>query len=121
MPAARRGDNESLNDRCDLLAGVVTARPASLGVFDRLAVNAPSRWARLTAGRLARLQQQFEIDPLQCAIVAPRIKITLDRRVVWKIARQHSPLTTRPRDVEQSVDHRQQRGLARSPQPPRRG
>jgi hypothetical protein len=57
--------------------------------------------------------QQLKIDPLQRAVVAPRVKVTLDRRVVRKITRQQPPLTTRPGDVEQRVDHRQQRRYGR--------
>src|SRR5207302_7734157 len=53
--------------------------------------------------------------PNRASSIRPAIWSTLDRRVVRKIARQQPPLTTRPRDVEQRVDHRQQRGLSWPP------
>jgi hypothetical protein len=49
----------------DLLGRIATTRPATLGGLDRLTVDDPGRWARFTAHRFARLQQQRKIDLLK--------------------------------------------------------
>lgn len=89
----------------DLLAGVVPARPAALGSFDRLAVDDPAREARFSARPFAGLLEQDEIDPFPQPIGLPRIEVALHRRAVGKIVRQQAPRAGRSRDVKQALDN----------------
>jgi hypothetical protein len=100
----------------DLLAGIPAARPARLGGLDRLAVDDPGRGAGLASRRLAGLEQQLEINPLQNPAVAPRVEIVLHGRERRKIARQLAPLAAGSGDVEDGVDDRPQIDRARPPQ-----
>ncbi len=53
------------------------ARSAALGGLDGLTIDHPSRRARLATGSFARLQQQFEIDPLEQTTVPPIVEVAL--------------------------------------------
>jgi hypothetical protein len=101
----------------DLLGrSIIPTRPTTLGGLDRLTVDDPRRRAGFTTRRLAHLQQQRKIDLLKQALVAPIVKIALHRGEWRKVLWQHPPLTTRPRDVQDRVEHAPQRGLTRSAQ-----
>src|SRR5216683_6433665 len=100
----------------DLLAGVIAARSATLGGLDRLAVDDPGRRTWLTAHRLARREQQGEVDALPNTAVAPPVKVMLHGRIRGKVMGQLAPLATRPGHVKQPVDNRPKVGLARSPE-----
>ena len=101
----------------DLFAGIIPAGAAALGGLDRLAVDDPGRGAGFATRGFARFHQQFEVDPLQNAVVAPGIEIVLHGRKRRKLAWQQSPLTTCPGHVEQRIDDASQRGFRRAPEP----
>src|SRR6266481_5055859 len=110
------GPQPSLGQALDLLGRVVAARSTALGGLDRLTVDDPGRWARFTARRFPRLQQQLEIDLLKQAVVSPIVEITLHRRERRKVIRQHPPLTAGPRDIQNRVKHGSQLELERPAQ-----
>jgi len=66
------------------------------------------------SGRLASLEQHLKIDPLQYAAVAP--SVMPHRRIGRELARQLSPLTASPRDIQDRVRHGSCRNLARPAQ-----
>ena len=87
------------------LAGVEAARAAGLGGLDRLAVDHPGTRAGLAAGRLAHRHQQEVVDRLPASVVTPSIEVALHRAAGRELLRQHAPLATGLRDVEDCVDH----------------
>ena len=89
----------------DLLAGVISPRTSAFRSLDRLTVDHPCRGAGFAAIPLPSLLDQQEIDLFPQPIRLPRIKITLHGRPLRKIARQPTPRTRRPQNVEQSVDN----------------
>jgi hypothetical protein len=99
----------------DLLGRIVTPRPAALGGLGRLTVDDPRRRARFAARRFTRLQQQLKIDLLKQAVVSPVVEIALHGGKRRKVLRQHPPLTTGPRDIQDRIEHAAQLGLAVGP------
>jgi hypothetical protein len=98
-------------------------RPAALGRFDRLAVDysgprssTGQAWAGFTSGSLACFEQEFEIDPLEQAIIPPVITVSLASWWTAEILWQHAPLTAGPSDMHNAIEDRPQTGLARPPQ-----
>jgi hypothetical protein len=89
----------------DLLCRTEAARATGLSGPDRLTVDNARRRAGLSTRRVAGLQQQFEIDPLQHAGAAPSIEIMLHRRIGRKLTRQLPPLAAGPHHIEQHIDH----------------
>src|SRR5215472_10301815 len=63
----------------DFLGRIIASWSAAFGGLDRLAVDDTSRGAGFAASGLARLQQQFKIDPLEQALVPPIVEIALHR------------------------------------------
>src|SRR5215472_12575190 len=100
----------------DLLGRVIAARAAALGGLDRLAVDHNGRGARFPTSGLARFEQEFEIDPLEQAMIPPVIKVALHRGERRKVLRQHAPLTTGPSYIQNAVEDGPQISLARPPQ-----
>ena len=68
--ATRIGDDMALAP-LDLFAGVIPARAAALGGLDGLTVDDPGRGTGFATRGFAGFHQQFEVDPLQNAVVAP--------------------------------------------------
>ena len=64
----------------------------------------PKEWL-FPALKLARCHDQMVIDPSPEAAVAPVVEVALDRGVGREVPRQHAPLATRRRHVEQGVDN----------------
>src|SRR5882724_2685168 len=100
----------------DLLCRIVNTRPAALGRLYPFTFDDPRRWAGFTTRRLARLQQQLEIDLLKQAIVSPIVEIALHRRERGKVLGQHPPLAAGPRDIQDRVKHGSQLNLTRPAQ-----
>src|ERR1035437_9364960 len=99
----------------DHLFGRITARTASLGGLDRLAVDHAGSRACLAACRFAYLHQQHMVDDLPCSVVAPSIEIPLHRRERREIRRQHAPLAASLGSVEDGIDGISLTGLACPP------
>ena len=97
----------------DLLASVVAANPSTLGGFDALAVDHAGRRTGFAAFQFPRAHHQQMVDALPQKTVAPRVKIALDRGNRRKVLRQHPPLATARRDVEDRIHHRTQIGGSR--------
>ena len=60
----------------DLLARIVRCNASAFRRFDRLALDAPRRWARLPANLLACCHRQKMVDRRQMAAVPPVVKIS---------------------------------------------
>src|ERR1700716_3800592 len=95
--------------------------PPPLGVLARVPGKAPRGGARFAPRRFTRLQQQLKIDLLKQAVVSPVVEIALHGGKRRKVLRQHPPLTTGPRDIQDRIEHAAQLGLARSAQTLYRG
>src|SRR4029077_2663118 len=89
----------------DLLARVIPPRTAAFRGLDRLTVDHPSRRAGVATITLPSLLDQQEIDLFPQPFGLPRVKVTLHRRPLRKIARQQTPRTRRPQNVEQGGDN----------------
>src|SRR5712691_3902487 len=100
----------------DFLARVISPRTAAFRVLDRLTVDHPCRRAGFTSLPLPSLLDQQEIDLFPQPICLPGIKVTLHCRSLRKIARQQTPWTRRPQDVEQRIDNLPKRNYSRPPQ-----
>src|SRR4029077_231514 len=75
----------------DLLARVIPLRTAAFRGLDRLTVDHPSRRAGVATITLPSLLDQQEIDLFPQPFGLPRVKVTLHRRPLRKIARQQTP------------------------------
>src|SRR6266436_5831214 len=89
----------------DPLARVISPRTAAFRGLDRLTVDHPCRRAGFAPLPFASLLDQQEIDLFPQPLRLPRIKVTLHRRPLRKIARQQTPRTRRPQNVEQGFDN----------------
>jgi hypothetical protein len=81
-----------------------------------LAVDHPRRGARRAAGGVAGLPQKLKVDPLEQAAVPPVVEIPLHRRERRKVLRQHAPLASAARNIQDRIQHRAQVGLPRPAQ-----
>ncbi len=90
----------------DLFAGVIPANPSTFSGFHALAVDHARRRAGLSALKFAGAGHQQMVDCLPQPSIAPSVEVTPDCRDRREILRQHSPLTTADRDVEDGVCHR---------------
>jgi hypothetical protein len=85
-----------------------TMRVCRLTVY---AGRCPLRWLVLLAHQLV----QAIVDSRQRAVLIPLVEIVEHRLPTRKIMRQHPPLTTAPRDVENSIDDPPETHSPRSP------
>jgi hypothetical protein len=74
----------------DFLGRIIASGSAAFGGLDRLAVDDASRGTGFAANRLARLQQEFKIDPLEQVLVPPIAEIALHRGERRKVLRQQA-------------------------------
>src|SRR5262252_2479587 len=65
---------------------------------------------------LARLQQQFKIDPLEQVPVPPIVEIALHRGERRKVLRQQAPLAAGSGDIQDRVNNSAQVGFPRTAQ-----
>src|SRR5262252_8660575 len=100
----------------DFLGRIIASWSAAFGGLDRLAVDDTSRGAGFAASGLARLQQQFKIDPLEEALVPPIVEIALHRGKRRKVLRQQAPLAAGSCDIQDRVDNGAQVGFLRTAQ-----
>src|SRR5258706_9256280 len=107
--------------RSDLLAQRKPGSPAISEAVSTWPVDALSARVRLGARRFTCLQQQLKIDLLEHAAVSPVVEIALHGGKRRKVLRQHPPLTTGPRDIQDRIEHAAQLGLTRSAQTLDRG
>src|SRR5215472_10628532 len=99
----------------DFLGRIIAAWSAAFGGLDRLAVDDTSRGTGFAVSGLARLEQQFKIDPLEQTLVAPIVEIALHRGERRKVLWQQAPLAAGPCDIQDRVDNRAGRFLADGP------
>ena len=76
--AGRVGHNMALAT-FDFFGRIIPSWSTAFGGLDRLAVDDASRGTGFAARRLAGLQQQFKIDPLEQVLVPPIVEIALHR------------------------------------------
>ena len=88
----------------DLLAGIITARAASLRGLDALAVDDRGRRTGFAPDPLAIRYHQRMVDLLEQAGIAPGCKPAIDRAPGRKVLRQLAPRTARAHHVENAVD-----------------
>ena len=81
-----------------------------------MAVDDAGRGAGFAAGGLARLQQQFKVDPLEQALVPPILEIALHRGKWRKVLRQQAPLAAGSCDIQDRVDNGAKVGFPRTAQ-----
>src|SRR5439155_10293005 len=89
----------------DLLARIISPRTSAFRGLDRLTVDHPCRRAGFAALPLPSMLDQQEVDLFPQPFRLPRIKVTLHCRPLRKIARQQTPRTRRPQNIEQGVDN----------------
>ena len=99
------------------LAGVEPARAAAFRGFHRLAVDHTGGRAGLSALGPPRAHEQLVVDPVQRRLGAPSVEVLLDRALRRKVLRQHPPLATRARHVQDRVHHLAQVRRSRASQP----
>src|ERR1700693_5687538 len=90
--------------------------PASVVLTDSLSIT-PAGGLASRPALFASLHHQHVVNLLQQAAVAPRIEISLHRRIGRKILWQHPPLTTALSHEEQRVHHPSQFRRARPTAP----
>src|SRR5712691_1941440 len=100
----------------DLLARIIAPRTSAFCGLDRLTVDHTCRRAGFAALPLPSMLDQQEVDLFPQPFPLPRIKITLHCRPLRKIARQQTPRTRRPQNVEQGVDNTPKRNYSRPSQ-----
>src|SRR5215475_7397404 len=100
----------------DFLGRIIAAWSAAFGGLDRLAVDDTSRGTGFAVSGLARLEQQFKIDPLEQTLVAPIVEIALHRGERRKVLWQQAPLAAGPCDIQDRVDNSAQVGFSRTAQ-----
>src|SRR5215469_13470808 len=100
----------------DFLGQIKASWSAAFTGLDRLAVDDTSRGTGFAVSGLARLQQQFKIDPLEQALVPPIVEIALHRGERRKVLRQQTPLAAGPCDIQDRVDNSAQVGISRTAQ-----
>src|SRR5437764_4875071 len=89
----------------DLLVAVVAFGPADLAGLDTLGVDGSGAGRLFPALGLANLHPQGIDEPLPSAVLLPGDEVIPHRALFQQIVRQHVPLATRSRLVEQGVDH----------------
>ena len=102
--AERVGDDVPLAT-LDPLAGVEATNPAALGGFCALTIDDAGARARLAALQPTRRHDQVIADRPPQAAVAPFVEIALHRRGGREVLREHAPLATGRRDVEDRAHH----------------
>ncbi len=100
-----------------LFAGIIAPEACNISGVGRLAVDNTSCGAGFAPGRFARRHHQMVVDPAQRAVVAPTVKIALNRRDRRKLTRQRPPLATGLGNIQDRVQHTLQVGLSRSAKP----
>ncbi len=97
----------------DLLARIIARNPAAFRGLDALAVDHTRRRPCLAAFELPRAHDQQVVDALPQAAVAPSVEVALDRGERRKVLRQHAPLATARRNVEDRIRNRTEIGRSR--------
>ena len=102
----------------DLLARVISARPATLRGFHALAVDHASAGRSLPASGQTHGHNQRMVDRAPKPAVTPSVEIALHCRDRREVSRQHPPRQSAAQHVEQSIHDRPSRPLGRFPAPP---
>jgi len=98
----------------DLLACVITPRPAGFRGFYALAIDDASAGRGLAAVRLARGHEQIVVQRLPQAVVAPQIEPAPHRRNRREARWQHPPRQAPAQQVEDRLDNPPHLPLART-------
>ena len=88
----------------DFLARVIAARPRKGGCLDTLAVQATGSRMLVPARTTSHQRPQRVMDPAPTAVVAPLPKVAVHALPLWILLRQHPPLDTPHRHVQNAVD-----------------
>src|ERR1700691_6575004 len=100
---SKRIGNHLPSASLDLLAVIITARPATFRGFYRLTLDDTRGRARLPTLVLARHDDERVVDRQPRPITRPRVKIPLHGRVRRKLFWKLPPLATRRSNVEQRI------------------
>src|SRR5271168_5272685 len=96
----------------DLLAGIITACPASLGGLDALAVDDRRRGAGVAPDPFTICHHERVVYPFKAPVVAPDGEPAVNRPPWRQVVRQQAPRAARPHDIENAVDDLAHRPLA---------
>jgi hypothetical protein len=89
----------------DLLARVITARPAGFRGFDALAVDHARAGRSLAAMGFTHGHQQVVVEVPPQSVVAPQVEPSPHCRDRWKARRQHPPRQAAAQQVEDRLDN----------------
>lgn len=119
--SATHNDHQQKTQRIDrdmafspwrLLMNIHTALLASLRGFDALAVEHRCAWLRISSRLLTHLPDEPVIDLRPEALPGPEAKIPIDRLPGRKVDRQHAPLATGSRHIQDGLDDLPHRPLS---------
>ena len=89
----------------DLLACVITTRPATFRGFDRLAVDHTGAGRGFSPLDFAQVHHQHHVDRIEEASIAPGVEIAAHCRYRRKAFGQQPPRATARNNVEQRIQH----------------